>query len=69
MYFLGVAIGSVSEVEYFLILAKDLGYLDQNEYKRINALADEAKRMLISFHKELKRDGALLRSQDLKLRT
>lgn len=26
MYFLGVAIGSVSEVEYFLILARDLKY-------------------------------------------
>jgi four helix bundle protein len=49
MYFLGVAIGSVSEVEYFLILAKDLKYLDQIEYTRINTLADETKRMLISF--------------------
>jgi four helix bundle protein len=49
MYFLGIAIGSVSEVEYFLILAKDLSYLDQIEYKRINTLADETKRMLISF--------------------
>lgn len=49
MYFLGISIGSVSEVEYFLILAKDLKYLDQIEYKRINTLADETKRMLISF--------------------
>lgn len=49
MYFLGIAIGSVSEVEYFLILAKDLKYLDQIEYTRINNLADETKRMLISF--------------------
>lgn len=49
MYFLGVAIGSVSEVEYFLILAKDLTYLDQLQYQNINTLADETKRMLISF--------------------
>ncbi len=48
-YFLGIAVGSVSEVEYFLILAKDLKYLNQNEYTRINTLADETKRMLISF--------------------
>lgn len=48
-YFLGIAIGSISEVEYFLILAKDLRYLDQIEYKRVNTLADETKRMLISF--------------------
>ena len=49
MYFLGIAIGSVSELEYFLILAKDLKYLDQIEYKRTNILANETKRMLISF--------------------
>ncbi len=49
LYFLGIAIGSVSEVEYFLLLAKDLKYLDQNEYTKINAVADETKRMLISF--------------------
>jgi len=49
IYFLGVAIGSVSEVEYFLILAKDLTYLDQLQYQNINTLADETKRMLISF--------------------
>jgi len=48
-YFLGIAIGSVSEVEYFLILAKDLRYLDQFQYRRINTLAGETKRMLISF--------------------
>jgi four helix bundle protein len=49
MHFLGIAIGSVSEVEYFLILAKDLKYLDQIEYTTINTSADETKRMLISF--------------------
>ena len=49
MYFLGIAIGSVSEVEYFLMLAMDLRYLDHSEYVRINSLADETKRMLISF--------------------
>jgi four helix bundle protein len=53
--FLGIAIGSVSEVEYFLILAKDLRYLDQFQYRRINTLAGETKRMLISFLKRVEK--------------
>ena len=48
-YFLGIAIGSVSEVEYFLILAKDLRHLDQFQFKRLATLAGEIKGMLISF--------------------
>jgi four helix bundle protein len=55
VYFLGIAIGSVSEVEYFLILAKDLKYLDHIEYNRINTLANETKRMLISFLQRVER--------------
>ena len=48
-HFLAIAIGSVSEVEYFLILARDLNYLSKNDFQRINSLANETKRMLISF--------------------
>ncbi len=48
-HFLAIAIGSVSEVEYFLILANDLKYLSQIDFQRINTLANETKRMLISF--------------------
>ncbi|HTY12093.1 MAG TPA: four helix bundle protein [Bacteroidota bacterium] len=52
-YFLGIAIGSVSEVEYFLILAKDLNYVDQFQYKKMDISAGEIKRMLISLLKKV----------------
>ena len=48
-HFLAIAVGSLSEVEYFLILARDLSYLAKNYFQRINSLANETKRMLISF--------------------
>jgi len=54
-HFLAIAIGSLSEVEYFLILATDLNYLSKNEFQRINALANETKRMLISLINRVKK--------------
>jgi four helix bundle protein len=44
--FLQIAIGSASEVEYFLILARDLGYLEPREYESINVDMQEVGRML-----------------------
>ena len=48
-HFLAIAIGSASEVEYFLILGRDLRYISQDDFTRINGLANETKKMLISF--------------------
>ncbi len=53
--FLRIAAGSASEMEYQLLLAHDLHFLDQTEYDALNSEAGEVKRML----------GALI----LKLRT
>ena len=47
--FLRVAMGSASEVEYHLLLARDLGYLDISLYGELDAKAKEVKRMLTSF--------------------
>lgn len=44
--FLQVAMGSASEVEYHLLLAHDLGFLNDAEHKRLEAGAVEVKRML-----------------------
>jgi four helix bundle protein len=44
--FLQMAMGSVSETDYQLLLAHDLGYLDQAEYSKMNNQVDEIKRML-----------------------
>ena len=52
--FLQVAMGSASEVEYHLLLAHDLGFLDDAAYKTFESRAMELKRMLASFIGKLK---------------
>ncbi len=51
--FLEFAMGSASEAEYHLLLARDLGYLDPSSYQRLNEQVVEVKKMLASFYKTL----------------
>ena len=44
--FVRVALGSASELEYHLLLARDLGLLPGPEYLRVAGLVSEVKRML-----------------------
>ena len=44
--FLTIARGSASELEYFTILAKDLGYTKEIEFKKINDIVDKVRRSL-----------------------
>jgi len=47
--FLTIAKGSASELEYQLLLAKDLGYLPAPEYGQLAEETTEIKRMLTRF--------------------
>ncbi len=47
--FLGIAAGSASELDYHLILAKDLGLLAQSEYKRLAGSLVVLRRRLSAF--------------------
>lgn len=47
--FLRVAMGSASELEYHVILAKDLRFLDESAFQRISTEVEELKKMLASF--------------------
>lgn len=47
--FLQISMGSASELEYHLLLSHDLGLLGDSEYRRLDALTVELKRMLSSF--------------------
>ena len=51
---LQIAMGSASELEYHLILSRDLGYLTSEEHKQLNEDTTEVKRMLTSFIQTLK---------------
>jgi four helix bundle protein len=44
--FMLIAMGSASELEYHLLLARDLGYLDTRDYERLSQRTREVKRML-----------------------
>jgi four helix bundle protein len=55
--FLQIALGSASELEYFALLARELGFLDGVNYEFINADAQEMKRMLTGLIARLRADG------------
>ena len=55
--FMSIAAGSASEVEYQLLLAYDLNYLQDETYRELNQQVNEVKRMLNSFIQKLKAKG------------
>jgi len=54
--FLQIAAGSASELEYHLLLSRDLGILNIAAYDALVGKAVEVKRMLCSLIKKLKAD-------------
>jgi four helix bundle protein len=52
--FLQIAMGSASELEYHLLLARDLGYMNPMEYEPISKETTEVKKMLTAFIQTLK---------------
>jgi four helix bundle protein len=64
--FLQIASGSAAELEYQLILARNLGYIEADEYQRLAALLDEVSRMLTSFRQRVQVSSPGARNQSLK---
>jgi four helix bundle protein len=52
--FLQIAAGSASELDYHLLLAHDLGYLSDIEYRGLNPTLLEIKRMLVGLIQNIK---------------
>jgi four helix bundle protein len=52
--FMTIALGSASELHYQLILARDLLYLDANQFKELEQDIIEVKRMIGGFIRSLK---------------
>jgi four helix bundle protein len=46
--FLQIAMGSASELEYHLLLSRDLKFLESSDYDRLALQVTEVKRMLAS---------------------
>ena len=53
--FLQIAMGSASEVEYELWLARDLGYMSAVDHDRLAGQAVEVRKMLRAFIDQLRR--------------
>jgi four helix bundle protein len=53
--FIEIATGSASEVEYHLLLARDLGYLSAEQYQPLADEVVEIRKMLLSFVKTLRK--------------
>jgi len=55
--FLQIAMGSASELEYHLLLSRDLGLLGNSAYEELTKGITEVKRMLSSFIRKLSADS------------
>lgn len=53
-HFLNIALGSLNEVTYFILLAKDLEYITIEEYSKLTDECNEIKAMLISLIKKIR---------------
>ena len=56
-HFLNVAMGSASELQYHLILARDLNLLNKQNHEMLEQQVTETKRMLTSLIQKLKADS------------
>ncbi len=56
IHFFNIAAGSGSELEYQLILSRDLEYIDENSFTKLTSELIEVRRMLYSFVQRLKTD-------------
>lgn len=54
IYFYNIADCSLEELKYQLILARDLKYIDSDEYDRLNDLAEEVSKILYGWIKSHK---------------
>jgi len=54
--FLEIAMGSVTELDYHLLLARDLGYLKVDGYEFLQPLVHEVKSMLAPFIRKVSND-------------
>jgi hypothetical protein len=65
--FCSIAMGSASELEYHLLLAKDLKLIQPKDQAELSQRATELKRMLTALLQELNADRWQLKGADLKI--
>jgi len=58
LQFLFIAKGSLGEVETYLLLAKDLGYMTENEYSTTSVIREETARIIKGLIRAVERGAA-----------
>lgn len=53
-HFLNIALGSACEVEYLLLLSKDLGYIPETEFNGCVSDLEEVRKMLIALYQKIR---------------
>lgn len=57
--FMNIAQGSLEESRYYILLSKDLGYIDDGAFAEINALVEKTSWFLNSYCKGIMNNNAL----------
>lgn len=65
--FLSIAKGSAKESLYHLILAKDLGYITDEEFINLKNRCDEVSKMLSGLIRSIRKNDSYLRTPDSEL--
>ena len=52
-HFINIANGSLEETKYHILLARDLGYIKENDFNVLKGGCDEIGKMLYSFYRTL----------------
>lgn len=52
--FVHIASGSASDLEYHLLLVRDLGFIDEPTYSELDSSVNEIKKMLVGFVKAVR---------------
>lgn len=61
--FLRIARGSATELEFHMLLARDLGFLAEDQSKKITGKVDETQRMLTALIERLEKTRKALSSR------
>ena len=57
--FLNISQGSLEECRYYILLSKDLGYINDEYYNMLNQSIEEASRLLTAYYKGIKSRNVL----------
>ncbi|MCR4658860.1 MAG: four helix bundle protein [Bacteroidales bacterium] len=51
LHFLNISLGSLEECRYYLLLSRDLEYINEEQYQKLNTSIEDTSRMLNKYYK------------------